>query len=732
MENLDQFNIHKGPPRQPVSSDKSKDTVPEELVLIAQRVGGDFGMKIEMGKPGSGSYFDTEKVCITLDPLQIEKDPTLARFVVAHEGGHRAISVSPRELGLQQNKINELFGQIGFGFVQNSIEDPADNDWVKERFPGLETEVKTVYDDQFERENVVLSTPEITKIQQGLGYWPKFAIYGSEVIRHWHQGRYSESLDNEVESVLDSTQADVTKSIRAIPATDSLVRGDVLEKARFRFKNNTERIWPKVKTLIEQDVRDMENRSVAQDLKSVKEKLEQKKKELEQAEAAQNQDQIDELKEEIEKLEKSIEQFGISEELLKELLDKIQQALDEMSQSPQTDGEEGTPVPMDKLSEKLRRALREAFDKLPKGQQDEIRQKSLEELKKIEDALNKSLRGQLNKDQTPSHEELDKQEKTEEKEADSKKKNITGVQRQSLRDTVINREWESQISKVREGLLTEYEKQRKEVSGLIDFLFMRLKRILKPEDYGGEDSGYSSGQIVDMGRAMQGEHDIDQKSKMWIREQEPGHKDYRFWHLVDLSGSMSGQPIRETFKGFIVVSEAVDRVEDYNTEDVAIHQGITGFNEKVFEYKSYRDRFTRSLEEKLGGMVSQPEGEGSGGTSTDLGTKAALTHLMEGLGESGNFLLTYTDGQPNRGSQEPLRQMILSTKEERAKKKIRLGLVWVGSISDEKEAEKELAQMVKHYGYDFGIMMPATGADQSFASKLADLIENIIENPDQY
>ena len=68
------------------------------LELIAQRVGGDFGMKVKVGRPGGGSYFDPESVSITFDPTHLMEDIEDAKFVAGHEGAHRAITPNPKEI----------------------------------------------------------------------------------------------------------------------------------------------------------------------------------------------------------------------------------------------------------------------------------------------------------------------------------------------------------------------------------------------------------------------------------------------------------------------------------------------------------------------------------------------------------------------------------------------------------------------------------------------------------
>ncbi|MCL6500847.1 MAG: hypothetical protein K6T16_02325, partial [Candidatus Pacearchaeota archaeon] len=237
----------------------------QTLEIIAKRVGGDFEMEIKLGKPGQGSFFNPEDCSITFDPLHIKENPEQAKFIAGHEGSHRAITPGPREIGLSPEQIKENYSQIGFGYLQNVIEDPAVNDWMRKRFPGLESYVKKTYDEQLKEENAVLSTPEVQRIAVQLGYWPKFAQYGSEVIRDWHQGRFSKTLDPEVEKALKRTIDYVRKSRTTIPTPEKRERREIIQTARERFRINTEYIWPEVKKLVEMDLHTEKKRQMLQE-----------------------------------------------------------------------------------------------------------------------------------------------------------------------------------------------------------------------------------------------------------------------------------------------------------------------------------------------------------------------------------------------------------------------------------------------------------------------------------
>jgi nitric oxide reductase activation protein len=228
---------------------------------------------------------------------------------------------------------------------------------------------------------------------------------------------------------------------------------------------------------------------------------------------------------------------------------------------------------------------------------------------------------------------------------------------------------------------------------------------------------------------MQTEKDFLQKQKLWIRETAPERKDYRFWHLVDLSNSMAGEKIEETFKGFIVVGEAIDRLENLNSDTLNIRQGITGFHNKIFPFKEPNERFTKQVEDKLSGMPERTY-DRDAGTNTYSATIFALEALKQVRGETGNFLLTFSDGEPNYDIRDQLKKLLKEGKEERKRLKIKVGLIWLG----EEEDQEKLQELVKEYGYDFGLVMPAVRPEKgkNFSEALAELLEDIVKNPEKY
>jgi len=749
----------------------------QTLKIIAQRVGGDFKMKVKLGEPGGGSFFDPMDGSITFDPLHIKENPELAKFVAGHEGSHRAITSNSKELGLPPEKIDELYSQIGFGYLQNVIEDPAVNDWMVKRFPGLKEYVKKIYDEQLKEENVVLSTPEVRKIALQLGYWPKFAQYGSEVIRDWHQKRFSRKLDPAVEKALQRTIEDARKSRSTIPNPEKSEKKDIIQTAQERFKINTEYIWPEVKKLVEMDFQTEERRQMLQDFKQKQKELEQKRKEMEQAQKEGNKEKQEELQKEIEGLEKELDPFnGLPEDVKKELQEQIdkavQEAIEELNkkieekqrkteeakqQQEQLDKEiqdleekaksaqekekeelerqiqekkaeklaqemkqkqaekelkdiqdaldniqsgQEMPYPEDKLSEKTKQELEKLFNKLPRQKREELKDRAQKQLEDFEDEINKDLEGKLNKDKPESHKERRERE-AKEREAEKEREKVEKEKK----------EIEQKLEELRREKMTEYDKAYEEVADIINHLYVRLKKFFLPERHPKWKKGYPAGSRLDLEKAMQAEADPRYLDKIWERKTIPHKFDYRFSILVDLSGSMRGEKIEETFKGVVVLAEVLEKL--------GIQYEILGFSDTSELFKEWEEKLNKESRDKLAKMKNW----GGEGTNTAEATQKAYQELLKNLGKN-NFLITLTDGQPNNA--EALKDELEKIAKEKKVKLVGIGLgpdtefvkeFYKAAISLEK---MKISEEERRQG------------QKDFAEAFADLLENMIKHPEKY
>jgi hypothetical protein len=767
--------------KKPTKGELKKIEISEEdwqiLKIISQRVGGDFRMEVKLGKPGGGSFFNPEDGSITFDPLHIKENPELAKFVAGHEGSHRAITLHPKELGLSPEKIRELYSQIGFGYLQNVIEDPAVNTWMGERFPGLKLYTEKVYNEQFKEENAVLSTPEVQKVALQLGYWPKFAQYGSEIIRDWHQGRFSQKLDPAVERALQRTIDYARKSRTTIPNPERSERKEIIQTAQERFKINTEYIWPEVRKLVEMDLHTEERRQMLEDFRQKQKELEQKRKEMEQAQKEGNKERQEELQKEIEGLEKELDPFkGLPEDVKKELQEQMDKAVREAAEKLNKEIEEKQkqaegakqkqeqldkeiqdleekvksvsgkekerlekqiqekkaerleqemkqkqiekdlkniqdtldniqsggemPYPEDKLSEKTKQELEKLFNKLPRQKREEIEDEAKKKLEDFEDAANKNLEGKLNKDKPENHKER--------REREAKEREVEEERKKAEKE---KKEIEQKLEKLRREKMTEYDKAYEEVADIINSLYSRLKRFFLPERHPKWQKGYPSGSRLDVEKAMQAEADPRYLDKIWERKTIPHKFDYRFSILVDLSGSMKGEKIEETFKGLVVLAEVLEKLE--------IQYEILGFSDSSKIFKEWKEKLNKELRDKLAEMKNW----GGGGTKTAEATQKAYQELLKNLGKD-NFLITLTDGEPNdsEGLKEELEKIV-------KEKKVKLAGIGLGpgtefvkdfykaafSLKKMKVTEEERRQ-----------------GQKDFTEAFADLLEDMIRHPENY
>lgn len=473
---------------EPIDSKKTENIdIPEKelktLELISQIVGGDFGMSVKIGNPGEGSFFDRERNSVTLDPSQIKENPDMAKFVVGHEGSHRAISPPLKEIGLNSEQIKELYSQVGFGYLQNVIEDPAVNDWMQEKFPGFEPLVKEIYSKRLEEENTVLSTPEVQKIVLKLGYFPKFSQYGSELIRDWHQGGFSKNLDKDVEQALQNTIKEARKSRTTIPHSKWGDKKEIIKTAQERFRINTENIWPEMKKLVEMDLYTEEKRQMLNDFKQKQKELNQKKQELEREKDSGDTQSEKKLKKEIEKLEEENKPFdNMSKEAKEDLKEQVEKKKQKNRQTERLNKElekiqkqlSETGNEKEKLEKEIEDLKEKAEKNEDKQEKKEIekqieqkrdkasgRGKKQEELKKKKEEIEDSLKSSGKEKQQESEEELKKDIKEAEKQlSDSEKK------QEKLEKEIKNLEKEVTDVKgpKKKDLEKKIEKKKKEAS----------------------------------------------------------------------------------------------------------------------------------------------------------------------------------------------------------------------------------------------------------------------------
>lgn len=699
------------------------------LTIQAQIVGGDFNMRVEISEPGQGSSFNPIENKIVFDLSQFVKadDPRLSElveeleaylrglsstervkkyhrifpklftkyfpilnvedldvermeFISGHEGGHRAISRGPRAIGIREEKILDFYSKIGFAFMQNVIEDPAANAWSRQKFEGLEEIYGQEYSKIFKEEGALLGLdhPDVKKAMERLGYIPRFVRFGSEIIRYWHEGRFSQELDPEVERALGKVKESFKKSYCAIPGP-KLQEAEVIEKAKERFVTNYEKVWPEFERIVKLDLLD----------EAMRQMMEAKRDEV---------------------------MRKIGEQLKKELREKMRRG------QPRSNGQEedkdsqageagGRSLPIGELSEELKNKLREIYDSLSDYAKGKLRSQAVENLGEIEDILNKEvLSGKINHDAAPTHKEIQDELAYKEQETENRRRDAREAEE---RKKII------QKAELETGL-SDYDKYYREVRPLIESLYARLAPLFKPSKRRVESRRrYAFGSRLDLLSAMQFDADKSQYDKLFRKKDHYSKRDYCFYLIVDLSASMNNYgkdqtKIRESFKGLIIVSNVLERI-DIPFEIIGYG---TVFPRDVKKYKEFCDKLA-DREQKISEILKDISLHSY--TPTSSATRYASERLAEMTAKE-KFIINITDGKPNRKSIEDPEEIEKTNKETN---KVReKGQKIAGAGIGPEEQIYYLKDLYKGY--------IIAKNEQEFSVKLADLLEDMIKNPQKY
>ncbi len=701
----------------------------EYLKSIARFIGRDWGMKVELGEPGKGSCFNPEENRIQFDPLHLS-DPLrvdTAEFVSAHEGGHRAVTRTGESLGLTKERVKELYSQLGFGFGFNAVEDPAENNWWSRQYEGCAPWMRRVYDGQFEKDAAVLGTPEINRLIQELGSTPRFAHFGSELIRLWHTGGFSEGIPDDVRLALERSRGFAEEFFNDIPTNEHPAEADVLERARSRFTTFQDRIWPEMEQLVKEDLRDERLRKMVEEKKedglskSAQEEIEQAMKEAaeraagaaEQAgeiEAKQKEKDAKALRDAAKKMEGEGDAEGAenmrkrADELEKEVESDRDRAAKRAKQL--RSGGIPRPVPLGELSLKTRQELEKAFGKLSKEERARLEQEARQALEELEDALNDALKAKLSNDEPESHKERkdrEEMEKGEKKEQGKHKRRLQEEHRE--------------ITQAMEGTRTEYDRAYADVAPLINEMADELDRLFLPNRHPRWVGGFPTGGRLNLQKAMQIEARPDLHQQLWDRKTIPHKHDFRFTLLIDLSGSMRGEKIKETFCAAVLTVEALTRA--------GLQTEVLGFQDDLIEYKSYQETLSDTVRSRMSGMPAEVMDANPGGHNqsdwNDDGycVDKAATRLAEQPSKD-RFLIVLSDGVPipssvHAGAEWDLGEIINAIQKKKNVRLIGLGL---GPGTEH----------IKTY-YPNSAVIPHV---RDLPRALKDLFTDIIQNPETY
>lgn len=327
-------------------------------------------------------------------------------------------------------------------------------------------------------------------------------------------------------------------------------------------------------------------------------------------------------------------------------------------------------------------------------------------IKEIEKELNGHFEGEKQK-----QEEKDKQraEELEEKFGNKKindsKKSEEGKPKKQTRD--ISKEVEELKKKLEEKNNKEkniYNDLLAELSLLINKLEDELREVFIKRRSSGWQSGYKSGKRIDIQKEIRSEAGGIDDLDVFKRKETPLEQDYAIEVLIDLSGSMDGEKIKETYKAFIVIVEAL--------RSIGIKLSITGFNDRLHSFKNFDEEYDDNKRKKSENMLSEVKSSRARYNDDGFAVREVSNRLNK-REEKIKILLVLSDGVPepsNAHADIDLLEVVEKIEEEGKVRIIGLG-VGDGTEHVSKFYKENIANVNIH----------------QFAERLADKIKELIE-----
>lgn len=640
-------------------------------------------------------------------PKEDLEDEIVAKGSAAHEAGHVIITHFSRFIP------DEVLQQTGFHSLLMSLEERPTDQVVRKYYEGAGDWVDVMREallNEGEKQNSkstqkIIDEYNIDKEQQKkLLKLPKFAQLGDLLVFEPHfKDKFSkDEFDQDVLNLYEEIREYVEEAENTLPE-DGSDEQEQVQKAKDRYKIFYNNIWPKVQHIIEQDKQDQNlQQMMQQQMQEMFDSLPEdiKKQIIKQILEQSMPDISDELKE---SLAKSMKDLKPDEDLLAKALDDLP---DEQKQELKNNIIKQL---LDNLTDEQKKKLLDKIKDLPKSEQDKINKNSEQILKDLEDKMVEDMAGILN-DKPETHEDFEEKKEQEKQEAKEREMEIK-------RQREINKEMQ-EIEKRLSAADAEksvYDRTYEQIYKYDDILFGQLQKIFKPQtkrkiklvSFGSRPNLKA---LFKMKGAKAGGGAVD--TKIFESKKTPEKKDYAFTLLIDLSGSMGGRKIKETFKATVLLAEVLNRL--------GVNIEILGFQDKVIEFLKFGQKLDDQTRKKISGMEnevwnSNPDGNNNAGYNDD---GPCLLDASKSLAKQPNkqkFLLVLSDGMPagRRSNQNDLLNSVKKILTETDQKLIGIGL---------------LSDAVKNF---YPTSLPNITMEQ-LVDVLATLLQDMILHPDKF
>ncbi len=662
----------------------------EILSVLAYFIGRDFQMPVLLNTPGSGWHWNFKENHVKVDPKDLlEKPMDYLRFVICHEGGHRRVSRT-------EFIPEEVWNQTGFPFLMNAIEDPRMNNFVADAYPKFEKYMQFAYEHDFE-----LAEKARKEAKEKLGHTPKHIEAGLEYIRQWFYDRknepveISDHLPEDVKAVVLTTLESARDSWWVYPSKEQADNGEkeISRFAESSYRINLEQIWPEFKKLVEEDKKTQGIEELAKDMKS----------------SGKNGVPQD-LKEKL-----SPEELKALEDAIDEAIKKKKEKRGDEADSDENQDGVSVPIDIDALPDSLKAKLKEYIDMLPDGKKRELEERAEKALKEMSKKMAESVGGQFERDkektsETPLSEQESISDESEDKsEQDTKK--ATSEHMQELKNAI--EEYKKKAERAIERNNTPYDSALESVISIISSLENELRQVFVARRSSHWETGYKFGKKIDIKKRIQekakGVSVFDSRS--WQKRELPQEKDYAISLLVDLSGSMQGAKIEETFKAIVVLAEVLNRL--------SIKTEILGFNNKIHEYQNFGEKISEDIRGRIGTMLNEVNSDRAQYNDDGWALQEASARLEKQKDVDQRILVVLSDGMPEESSIHSGPEFDLGSIIKKVLAKHTQRLIGLGIGSGTGHVSSFYPQSIANVNVD------------QMAESLAKLLKDVIEHPQQ-
>jgi hypothetical protein len=673
-----------------------------------------------------------------------ESSEEVAQGKAAHEAGHVAIT------RYGEFVPEKVIRELGFSSTIAAAEERATDQVVRERFQGAGKWI-----DRARRDNIHQA---LQAARERTGSIPKFMQLCDLLVHHPHLDEIPPMYDPEIVQLYESVRKDIERLERTIPDEGDPEK-KIQKRAQDRYRIVLRKIWPEVQKLLQQD---LQNEKLRQMVEESEKQQQGQQGEGEPAQQEAKPNPLDELPEDLKKeLEKALQQLEREAGLPQEDERGKKQAGETGEEKPphpeiQEGGREpekseskkppeqtpegmpesgeqakkttegapreqkdagerkggkggkpetaGTPLNMSRISEGLRKALEKIFQQLPPDIRKELEERAQEMLENLEDAVVKEMAGKLERTPVETHEERRDREEKETRDV------LTEEARKKAEAT------EEMVETVRAGM-TEYEKVYQEIREYDEELYRRLEQIFLP-NVKRNIRLRATGPRINLPAVFRWETDKAMGKipdhKIFERVELPKKRDYAFTILVDLSGSMRGEKVHQTFRGVILLAEVLNRL--------GIQNEVIGFQDVTMRFKRFEEDLTDEIREKISGMVDEvynrnPGGRNQSSYNDDGPCLLEASQGIEALPAKDKFLIVLSDGSPEgrRSDADDLTRAVQHILQE-----TKLNLIGVG-----------LGQGTGHVQKYYPTSLPNISVDK-LTETLGTLLEEIINHPEKF